>query len=123
LRGGFAQSCLTRSKWVVIVDRKGPGMDEEVEKRFIQQNKRFDDRLRECKKDVDLEFDSITQVIKQIQADVQAMKEILEAWNNMKGFASGMRFVSAVIKILTPIVVLIGGAYFALKTGSLPHDK
>lgn len=85
--------------------------------------RRVDDKINKCKADVDKELDTIAVSLKQVQADIQAMKEILEAWNNMKGFASGMRFISTVIKILTPIVVVFGGLYFMAKTGNWPSGK
>ena len=98
-------------------------MDDEIERRLDKHVRRFDDKLRDCKKDVDVELDSIASSIKQMQADIQAMKDILEAWNNMKGFASGMRFVSTVIKIMTPVVVFFGGIYWFFHTGQWPNGK
>lgn len=97
-------------------------MDElEIEKRFADHHRRFTDKLRECKREVDVEFTNIAGSMTAMQADVKEMKEILEAWNNMKGFASGMRFFATAIKIITPVVLLIGGIYFFFKTGKLPE--
>ena len=97
-------------------------MDEaDIEKRFADHHRRFTDKLRDCKRDVDEVLAINTQAINTIQQDIGEMKEILLAWNNMKGFASGMRFFSAAIKIITPIVLLIGGIYFFFKTGKFPE--
>ena len=98
-------------------------MDEEIERRFGRQERRFEDKLHDCKKEVDVELDSIAQSIKRMEADIQAMKDILEAWNNMKGFASGMRFVSTVFKVIMPIVMFIVGVYWLLKTGHWPTSE
>ena len=99
------------------------GMDQETEHRLSKHEKRLEDKLRDCKKDVDAELETIALSIKQLQSDIQAMRDILEAWNNMKGFASGMRFFSTAIKILTPIVVFFGGVYWFFHTGQWPNDK
>lgn len=82
---------------------------EEIERRFKNQDRRLSDHKRETE-----------ETLKAIQSDVAAMKEILETWNSMKGFAAGMRFMSAAIKIVTPIILLIGAAYWFIKTGKLP---
>ena len=95
--------------------------DTEIEKRFVDHHRRFTDKLRDCKRDVDEVLAINTQSIMTIQDDIAEMKEILLAWNNMKGFASGMRFFSTVIKIITPIILLIGGLYYFIKTGKYPE--
>ena len=48
---------------------------------------------------------------------LEQVAEIIDAWNTTKGFVSGIKIFSAAIKILTPIVLLIGGGYVIFKGG------
>lgn len=98
-------------------------MDEEIEKKFSEHSRRFSDKLKDCREDVNVELDTIAKSMAKMQADIQAMKEILEAWNNMKGFASGVSFIATVIKVLAPVVAFFGGLYWLIHTGSWPNGK
>ena len=87
-------------------------MSADLERRMADHVRRLEDQERRC----DIVTDSITLM----QADIKAMKEILEAWNSVKGFGTGMKFISASAKILLPILALGGAIWYLIMNGHLP---
>jgi len=71
-----------------------------------------------------LESLSITaDSIKQIHDDVAKMREIIEAWDNAKGFVTTIKFLSALVKWLTIVGGAVGVIWYALTHNQLPPPR
>jgi len=51
---------------------------------------------------------------------MRTMVEILQAWNNAKGFAATIKFISTAAKVIMPIIGIAGAIFIAYKTGVWP---
>lgn len=56
--------------------------------------------------------------LKKLTENTGRLADVLEAWNNVKGFWWTIRMVGAVAKILIPIMMLGGAIWLFIKTGN-----
>lgn len=59
------------------------------------------------------------RILHDLHKDVKAVKEIVTAWNNLKGFMAVMGFVRTLVKICLWIAAIILAIYIFVKTGKL----
>lgn len=95
---------------------------------------RDQDNIREemetCRAEVDAQMIALSQQVAEavearqtlveIQHDVAHMREIIEAWNNAKGFVATIRFLASVVKWTAVIGSAVGLVWYVLKYGAPP---
>ena len=57
----------------------------------------------------------VTDSMAKLTDNMGRIAEVLEAWNNAKGFWATLRFMSAAAKVLVPIMVVTGAIWAAFK--------
>lgn len=91
----------------IIERRKSPTWQEEIA--------RLEGMFAEHYK-ADEEMHHLTNsLLTEIQADMKSIKEIVLAWNNMKGFATVMRFAGALVKWFGGVAAATVGLWLLLK--------
>lgn len=60
------------------------------------------------------------ETLDQIHQDLKSVREIIEAWNNVKGFATTMKFIASAIKITVTVGGAVGFFWFLTKYGQPP---
>lgn len=94
----------------------------------MEQHKRAGDamvhvhaRLRECEDSIAGLIESnkkISETLEALAKNIGRVAEVLEAFNNAKGFWLTIKFLSAFAKVLLPILIVAGGIWVFLKTGN-----
>lgn len=89
-----------------------------------------EEKLKECRDEVDKSmailhgrvdaFVQATSTIHEIRDDIREMREILDAWNNAKGFVTTIKFLSSLIKWISIVGGTIGLIWYFFKTGHPP---
>lgn len=79
-------------------------------------HERVDDHERAIKQIIVSQRD-MAENLKKLTENTGRLADVLEAWNNVKGFWWTIRGVGAVAKILIPIMVLGGAIWWFIKTG------
>lgn len=77
-------------------------------------------RVADCEESIDKLLASqaaMADNFKRLSENLGRVAEVLEAWNNAKGFWLTIRFVSAVVKVVVPIAALLVAVWVLLKTG------
>jgi len=60
---------------------------------------------------------ALTVNMQTLNENMTRIAEVLEAWNNAKGFWITVKFVSAFAKIVLPIAAIVGAVWLFGKTG------
>jgi len=94
----------------------------------MEQHKRSGDammhvhaRLQDCEDSIAGLLESnkkISETLATLSENVGRIAEVLEAFNNAKGFWLTIKFVSAFAKTLLPILIFAGALWVFLKTGN-----
>lgn len=71
--------------------------------------------LQDCKEDTSTRITNLEKDVGEIKDDVKAMREIIEAWNNSKGFVITLRIMSKVMIFVTTTGAALAGIYWAIK--------
>lgn len=58
--------------------------------------------------------------IDQMVSDIARMRDILEAWNSIKGFGKTMQYMATAVKVVGVITVAIAAVWYTIRTGQLP---
>lgn len=93
----------------------------------------LDQQIRECRNEVDNalatlhgrvdEFSLAIGALGKIQEDIKEMREIIDAWNNAKGFVTTIKFLSAFIKWAAIVGGAVGVLWYFLKFGHFPDQQ
>jgi hypothetical protein len=76
------------------------------------------EELGVCKEEVDTRITTIEEKLDVLHADMLVIKEILEVWNSAKGFVTGVRVLSTVIRFLAYTAAGATALWLFFKTGS-----
>ena len=71
--------------------------------------------LVKCKEETSDRLDSLEEKVETISVNVQAMREILDTWNNTKGFVSTVRIMSKVLVWTVATGAALTAIYHAIK--------
>lgn len=55
-----------------------------------------------------------------LEADVKRIREIVEAWNNAKGFVNTIKAISAAVKVLAILFAAAAAVWFFITNGHWP---
>jgi len=81
---------------------------------------RLHNRLEDCEESIDKLLQSqheMSENLKRLTDNTGRLADVLEAWNNVKGFWWTVKGLSAVAKIIGPLLVLMAAIWFFVKTG------
>ena len=59
-----------------------------------------DKKIDGCREDIDRQIETINSSLERLHKDMTDIKEILEAWNNAKGFVTGIRVFGGILRFL-----------------------
>ena len=59
----------------------------------------------------------MTEHLKMLNDNIGRVAEVLEAWNNAKGFWATLKFMSAVTRIVIPVIAFFAALMLLIKTG------
>lgn len=79
---------------------------------------RLEEELQECRSKVNRSLNEFSERLDTIQNQLTTLIEIAEAWNNWRGFARVLSIVSATIKTMAPIAILVTAIVYFFKTGT-----
>ena len=71
--------------------------------------------LVKCREETGDRLTNIENDVRSIQDDVKAMREIIETWNNTKGFVTTIHNLSKVTVWLTTTSAALAGIWYAIK--------
>ena len=71
--------------------------------------------LEECKQAVETRISEMEDSIESIKDDVKAMREIIETWNNGKGFVNTIRILSKIAVWLGLTGAALAGIYHSIR--------
>lgn len=71
--------------------------------------------LKECQKKTTDRLDSLEESMASVHSNVIATREIIEAWNNGRGFVTTIRVMSKIVVWLGVTGAAITGIYHAIK--------
>lgn len=71
--------------------------------------------LKECKKETSDRLTTIETDIKEMKSDICAMRDILETWNNTKGFVTTVKVLSKLAIWASVTIGALTAIYHALK--------
>lgn len=77
-------------------------------------------RVADCEESIKKMLDSqreVAESLKVLTSNLGRVAEVMEAWNNAKGFWLTIKIFSAGAKIILPLIALVAGIWFFLKTG------
>lgn len=77
-------------------------------------------RIGECEESIVRLLEAqreMTANMNRLTDNMGRIAEVLEAWNNAKGFWLTVRFVSAFVKVVLPIAAVFGALWLYIKTG------
>lgn len=63
---------------------------------------------------------SVESRIAPMEADIKRIREIVEAWNNAKGFVNTIKGISSTIKVLAIPVAAAAAFWYLITTGHWP---
>ena len=103
-----------------VTKKKGMGMEEIGQRMFSveseQENMGISIEALQRQRAEDRE------VLLQLRDDVKAVKEIVTAWNNIKGFVQTVKAINKFLWVTTKIIAVIAAGMFAIylfgKTGN-----
>lgn len=78
-------------------------------------------RIADCEKSIGRLLEAqreMTENMRTLTSNIGRVAEVLEAWNNAKGFWIMIKFVSAFARIMLPLVAFSGGLWLFIKTGN-----
>lgn len=61
--------------------------------------------------------------VRQMRQDLETVREVLLAYNNVKGFLSTVRFIGVVLKVLATIGAIAAAIWYFGKTGQWTWPK
>lgn len=76
--------------------------------------------LDDCKTSVDEQINAIKETVAAVASDAKKIREIVEAWDNAKGFVNTVKGISATLKILALPMVALGALWYFMTTGHFP---
>lgn len=79
---------------------------------------RLEEELAACRDKVNRNLAEFHHKLANIEEKLNALLEIMEAWNNFRGFTRVMAIISSTIKTLAPIALLITALVYFFKTGT-----
>lgn len=79
---------------------------------------RLEEELSACRDKVNRNLAEFHDKLAAIEQKLTALLEIMEAWNNFRGFTRIMAIISSTIKTLAPIALLITALVYFFKTGT-----
>lgn len=94
--------------------------DMEYHKRQGDAMAHVHSRLQECEDSIAGLIESnrkISETLEALAENIGRVAEVLEAFNNAKGFWLTIKFLSAFAKVLLPILLFSGALWVFLKTG------
>lgn len=104
--------------------RRGDPADSEahVHRRKTDHDEvlRLHSRVGDCEKSINKLLESqqlMTEHVKKLTDNTGRLADVLEAWNNVKGFWWTLKLMSGGAKIVIPIVALVAALWIFLKTG------
>lgn len=65
----------------------------------------------------DTDIEKIREDLAEVKAAVLTMKEIIEAWNDAKGFVRTIKLIGEVFKWVAKVAAAIGAVWLLVKTG------
>lgn len=77
-------------------------------------------RIQDCEESIEKLLQAqqkMTDNLIPLTDNLGRVAEVLEAWNNAKGFWVTLKFISATAKILIPIAAIAGASWIAFKSG------
>lgn len=77
-------------------------------------------RIADCEASIDKLLASqaaMADNLKRLTENLGRVAEVLEAWNNAKGFWLTIQFVSGVVKVVVPIGAFLVAVWLLVKTG------
>jgi hypothetical protein len=77
-------------------------------------------RLDDCEESIKLLLESnrdTAELLKSLTGELGRVAEVLEAWNNAKGFILTLKLISGGVKIIAPIIAFVVIAWVFIKTG------
>jgi hypothetical protein len=77
-------------------------------------------RLNDCEESIKLLLESnrdTAELLKSLTGELGRVAEVLEAWNNAKGFILTLKLISGGVKIIVPIVAFVVVVWVFIKTG------
>lgn len=60
---------------------------------------------------------AMTENLKKLTENTGRLADVLEAWNNVKGFWWTLKLISSGAKIIIPVLAFIGAVWYFAKTG------
>lgn len=79
---------------------------------------RLEEELVACRDKVNRSIADFHKQLATIETKLNTLLEIMEAWNNFRGFTRVMAIISSSIKTLAPIALLITALVYFIKTGT-----
>jgi hypothetical protein len=76
--------------------------------------------LDDCKNSVDEQISAIKETVAVVASDAKKIREIVEAWDNAKGFVNTVKGISATIKFLALFAAALAGLWYIMTTGHIP---
>jgi len=77
--------------------------------------------LLHCREEVRADTAAIDQRLRVIENNTAQILEVMNAWNNARGFVKTVQAISRTVKVLTPIIIFVSLAWYAITHGgSLP---
>lgn len=95
------------------------GYRQELREEIEEHRSDVQEQLRETR----LAQQQLNEKMDEVLVAVGSVHEVMNAWNNAKGFVNTVQMISKVIKFLTPIGLLILAGWYFIKTGHLPPSK
>jgi hypothetical protein len=104
-----------------------PSSKEHTHRRITDEDtvNHFHNRLLDIEANIDKLMAShnvMAENFNKLTEYVGRVAEVLEAWNNAKGFWVTIKFMSAIAKLFIPLAALAGAIWIAFKTGYWPKD-
>jgi hypothetical protein len=78
-------------------------------------------RVADCEESIQKLLESqqhMTENLKKLTDNTGRLADVLEAWQNVKGFWWTLRMMSSGAKIVVPLIAVIAAAWLFLKTGN-----
>ena len=77
-------------------------------------------RLDDCEESIKLLLESnraTAELLQSLSEELGRVAEVLEAWNNAKGFILTLKLISGGVKVIAPIVAFVVITWVFIKTG------
>src|SRR3990172_6141306 len=76
--------------------------------------------LDDCKNSVDEQIKAIRETVAAVANDAKKIREIVEAWDNAKGFVNTVKGISSTLKLLALPAAFVVAIWYLITTGHLP---